>query len=771
MIIVPQPGLWRSVTKIGTLLVFFALQAAAQTNQPIYTDSLQNGWQDWSWAQTRLTNASPMHGGTKSISVTAGAWEALYLAHADFDSTYFTNLSFWLNGGASGGQQLRVQGLIGGSGQTSVSIAPLPKNAWTNVIVSLASLGVAGSPNFNGIWISDRTGAAQPVFYVDDVTLIGGVPPPATTNSTTVIRVDAGAGRHPINPMIYGVAFATSNELAELNCPANRSGGNSETRYNWQVNAHNHAADWYFESIADSPSTPGAAADDFVSSSKAAQAEPMLTVPMIGWAPKVGANRGKLASYSIAKYGAQTGSDSQWFADAGNGIRSSDGAPITWNDPNDANVAVDSLFQQNWIRHLTNQWGTADKGGVHYYFLDNEHSIWHSTHQDIHPTGATMREIRDRMFEYSARVKAVDANALVLGPEEWGWSGYFYSGFDQQYGSQHGWGNYPDRATNGGWDYLPWLLDQFRRHDATNNGQRSLDYFTVHYYPQNGEYGNTVSAAMQTTRNKSTRALWDPKFVDPSWISDTVNLIPRLKNWVFTNYPGTKIGITEYNWGAENHINGATAQADIFGIFGREGLDLGVRWTTPDASTPTFKAMKMYRNYDGNRSGFGDVSVSASAPDPDSLSAFAAARTSDGALTIMTINKIAGWTPVTISLTNYLSSGSAQVWQLTSSNSINRMADLHFSGGTLTNTVPPQSITLLVIGAQNRPALKADVLSSGSLGLWLYGQPGQRYAIQYSTDLASWTPVKTNSLITNASYLSIPVSTNTASYYRAICLP
>jgi hypothetical protein len=34
-------------------------------------------------------------------------------------------------------------------------------------------------------------------------------------------------------------------------------------------------------------------------------------------------------------------------------------------------------------------------------------------------------------------------------------------------------------------------------------------------------------------------------------------------------YPGTAIDITEYNWGAENHINGATTQADIYGIFGR----------------------------------------------------------------------------------------------------------------------------------------------------------------------------------------------------------
>ena len=41
---------------------------------------------------------------------------------------------------------------------------------------------------------------------------------------------------------------------------------------------------------------------------------------------------------------------------------------------------------------------------------------------------------------------------------------------------------------------------------------------------------------------------------------------------------------------------------------------------------PTFKAMKLYRNYDGNKSGFGDTSVAATVPNPDNLSAFAALR-------------------------------------------------------------------------------------------------------------------------------------------------
>ena len=108
-------------------------------------------------------------------------------------------------------------------------------------------------------------------------------------------------------------------------------------------------------------------------------------------------------------------------------------------------------------------------------------------------------------------------------------------------------------------------------------------------------------------RNQSTRIFWDPNYVDPSWINNIIMLIPRMKNWVANYYPGTKIGITEYNWGAEPSINGATAQADILGIFGRENLDLATRWATPDSSTPTYKAIKMYRNYDGNKSTFGDT--------------------------------------------------------------------------------------------------------------------------------------------------------------------
>jgi hypothetical protein len=522
-------------------------------------------------------------------------------------------------------------------------------------------------------------------------------------NPGVTISIDVNASRHRIDPNIYGVAHAGAADLSDLNVPLNRNGGNNTTRYNWQQNADNRGNDWYYESIADTSAVAGERGDTFFSTSRTANAQAMLTVPMIDWVAKVAANRNKLASFSIAKYGAQTGNDWQWFADAGNGVLTNS-QNVAGNDPNDANVPSSSSFQQGWIQHLVGRWGTNASGGVRYYILDNEPSIWHSTHRDVHPVGATMTEIRDKMVDYAGKIKAVDPSALIAGPEEWGWSGYFFSGYDQQYGSLHGWSVLPDRQSHAGADYLPWLLDAIRQSSAAA-GRRLLDVFTVHYYPQGGEFGDDTSSAMQLRRNRSTRSLWDPTYVDETWINDKVMLIPRLRSWVDTYYPGTAIGITEYNWGAENHINGATTQADILGIFGREGLDAAARWTTPAATTPTYKAIKMYRNYDGSSSAFGDTSVAATVPDPNTLAAFAAQRSADGTLTIMVINKVlSGTTQATINVAHFADRGTAQVWQLTAANAITRGPDVTVAASSVALTLPAQSITLLVVGSRGPSA-------------------------------------------------------------------
>ena len=111
---------------------------------------------------------------------------------------------------------------------------------------------------------------------------------------------------------------------------------------------------------------------------------------------------------------------------------SPDNTHITWNDPNDANFPTNADFQQGLRAASDEPVGPSTNGGVRYYLMDNEESIWHSTHQDVHPVGPTMQEIRNDFFTYASMVKSNDPNALVCGPEEWGWSGYLYSGYDQQ---------------------------------------------------------------------------------------------------------------------------------------------------------------------------------------------------------------------------------------------------------------------------------------------------------------------------------------------------
>jgi hypothetical protein len=844
----------------------------------IYTDSLQSPWQDWSWSATRnftSTSPAPVHSGADVISVTiTAAWGALSLWHGNFDTTPYANLVFWIHGGTSGGQRLQIYGELNGVGQPATNL-PTLTTSWQQISIPLAALGLANQPNFSRFSIQDRSGAAVPTFYVDDISLTTNPNPPATvtltspadgatflapatvnlaatvntnghtinkvqfyngatllgedtappynyswsnvlaasytltakvvfdsggasagtntsatigitvvTNAIVSIAVDASQNRHPISPLIYGVAFATSNQVADLNTPLNRSGGNSETRYNWQLNAHNHANDWYFESLDDYNSgdpratVPGSTADEFVANSKNGGAQPALTIPMIGWLPKLGANRARLSSYSTNKYGPQTDTDWQWFPSAGNGVSVTNSTLITWNDPNDADFLTNSAFQQAWVQHLTNRWGMSTNGGIRYYIMDNEHSIWHSTHRDVHPNGASRAEIRDKFFDYAGMVKSVDPNALVFGPEEFGWSGYFYSGADLQYGGQYGWGYLPDRATNGSMDYVCWLLDQFHQR-ATNTNQRLLDYFTLHRYTEdNNVGGNDVSPATQLKRSRSTRSFWDTNYVDETWINQVVMLIPRMKNWVATYYPGTKIGITEYNWGAEGHINGATTQADILGIFGRESLDLATRWTTPDPSTPTYKAMKMYRNYDGNKSGFGDTSILAAGPNPDNVSTFAAVRSADNALTVMVINKqLAAGAETTISLSNFPAGNAAQAWQLASANAITRVGDASVSGSTLSAALPPQSITIFVVpmllGAAANPspsngAMNAAVTASLS---WSGGTNARGHRLYFGVSSNAVETATTNSAefkgsLTTASYSPGPLPPGTTCFWR-----
>ncbi len=578
--------------------------------------------------------------------------------------------------------------------------------------------------------------------------------PVPNVNASVTISVDAALNRHAIDPRIYGASFVNAATMADLGITLNRWGGNRTTRYNWQTIDGNTASDYFFENLDETGAGGLGTADAFVTTAHANGAEPVITIPMIGWTAKDATSY----SFSVAKYGPQQYTDPN-NADIGNGIKP-DGVTKIVNDPTDASMTVTSAFEAAWVQHLVNTFGLSTAGGVRYYSLDNEPELWSSSQRDIHPTDVTYDEAWSRMSDYGAAIRAVDANAAITGPEEWEWTALFDSAADWNSNGA------TDRTAHGGVDYVDWLLQQAQAYE-TANGKRILSALTVHYYPQGyaadpsvTEYdpatpSNETLTSMKQLRNQSTRSLWDPNYTDQSWMGTTTypgtgtllnggkpELIRYLKQRVAADYPGTLVGITEYNWGADNDISGGTAQADILGILGREGADLGIRWDAPPSGSFTYNAFKIYRNYDGAHSQFGDLSISAAQTDADidNVSAFAALRSSDGALAIIVDAKtLSGDTPVTVNIANYLPSGAAQWWQLGSGNVIQPQAPVALVGSALSFTAPAQTINLFVIpGSYLTPPATVDATASSSSAVtvnWSAVAGAASYTVYRSTSV------------------------------------
>lgn len=496
------------------------------------------------------------------------------------------------------------------------------------------------------------------------------------------LAVDATMDRHAISPDIYGMNYGDPALMQELHVPVDRRGGNRTTRYNYQNNTSNTADDYYYENIVEDQS-----ADQFINSDRSAGARSMITMPLIGYVAKDSpADHPFTCGFSVAKYGSQQQTD-PFDRNCGNGI--APGGALITSDPADTSIAITPAFAQGWVNHLIGRYGTAAAGGVQLYGLDNEPFIWNTTHRDVRPTPTGYDDLRDRTYQYAAAIKATDPGALVLGPSDWGWDAYFDSNSTTD-----------NRAHHSNIDFGAWYLQQMKAYEQAH-GVRILDYFDEHYYPQADgvTLGSAGNAATQAKRLRSTRGLWDPTYTDESWIGQPVNLIPRFRQWIAANYPGTKLAIGEYNWGGLESINGTLAQADVLGIFGREGVDLAAIWDPPASNQPGAFAFRIYRNYDGAGSMYGNTWVRATSADQSQLAVYGATRSSDGALTLVVINKTAGSLQSTLNLAGFVPAGNAQVYRYSSANlaAIVRQADMPASTAGFTTTYPANSITMIVL--------------------------------------------------------------------------
>jgi hypothetical protein len=650
--------------------------SASTITWPVYADRIDWGLEAWSWNGTYdYASASPVASGTAAItaSFTSG-WAALYLhSNVHIYTASLQTLRFYIHGGSIGGQQLSVgvDGLNGTVPAATVRVTVVPRaNAWTLVEIPLSQFGAVQI--IKGIFWSDTTGNPQPTFSVDEVSFVDEAPAPNSVGSA--ILVDAQADRHPISPYVYGMNGADESVASLVRLPVNRWGGNSTTRYNWKSSTRNAAADWFFEDLPEDATDPatlpdGSASDLFVDANRRTHTASLLTIPLIGWTPKA---RDRICGFSVAKYGPQQSTD-PFAPDCGNGVRP-DGSHVTGNDPTDTSLAIDPSFVGDWVRHLVGRYGPAGSGGVRFYNLDNEPDIWNGTHRDVHPQPTTTQEIIDATIAYGAALKAADPSAKTVGPVYWGWE------------------NFTAMAAE--------YLDKLNAYEK-QTGVRVLDYLDVHCYP--GALGVAFSPAgddrQEALRLRSTRMLWDTTYIEEGWENRVKAILPSMRALVDQHYPGTKLACTEYNWGAPDHIDGALAQAEVLGIFGRDGMDLASIWGTVDAQNIHGFAFRMYRNYDGKGGAFGDTSVRATTDDPEKLSTVAAVRSSDGALTVMVINKLAVPQTTTVKLAQFSPANRVQVYRFSGSNlgAIERQPDLRLGAATVITAFPARSVTLLVI--------------------------------------------------------------------------
>ncbi len=507
------------------------------------------------------------------------------------------------------------------------------------------------------------------------------------------LQVDTASAPHAIHPEVYGLAFASKKTLSDLNIPVNRWGGNSVTLYNWQLDVQNIANDWYFENTANTGSgtygQPGyvSSSDQFVMDNQASSAATLMTIPTIGWTPKDRVpNHPFTCGFPTEKYPNQQSTD-PYDAHCGNG-KTSSGQPIKGDPTNDA-VAAPPSFEASWAAHLVSTFGAASAGGVRYYQLDNEMMLWNSTHADVWPNPVSSDDVWNATKNYAPVLKSADSSSYILGYTAWSILDLMVSGLDTANNSM------ADQQAHGGIPLAQWYLRQLAAYEK-QNGARIIDCLDVHYYPMGGDGLD------------NTRSLWDPTYHDPSWVDSFLNapiqLFPRMQGWVAAEYPGTDICVSEYNFNLndENNANAALIEADVLGLFGKYGVRLGAYWTTPvdDSGNPNtvYRAFQIYRNYDGQKSHFGDVSVGA-ASQVAKIAIYAAtdSQTSPNTLTVMIINKDTAAQNTSLGIATFTPGATAHVYQVVGNNAPVKQADITLQGTHVPLNLPASSITLVII--------------------------------------------------------------------------
>ncbi len=622
----------------------------------IFDNELNANWQMLNSERTTVDvmNEEYVYAGTKSIKITPqeAFGTAYFVVRSDSTQTYprdkVLGLEFKLNGGKNPIQTKDLGVTVLGSndynyfvaGDHSVTSAmdpvfsetrlyylgineTVPPDTWVDVVLWLNDRQYDPVYKYvTAFYLKNDEGFQFP-YYIDDVHLImaatqavQATPDPlagtVVTSSSNVVdtvanvNVDLTADVHPISPMVYGVTTTSRDVLMDIRPGLNSWGGNVTSRFNWKLTAANTGSDGSYTNT-DLGLAPNTTLDQVLSYARYINAATRVTLPTLGWVAKN-------SNPFTCSFPLPDGT----CGDAG---KSSCLDPKQIADPRLADVESNVDLVVEWAKHLSLYTNAS------IFAMDNEPDMWGITHYDVHPECTTYQEMLQKYLEYAVPVREAAPKALLAGPVVSGWDHYWNSPAGAN-----------DKQQNGNEDFLPWFLDQLKKHD-TETGVPSIDVLDIHYSPD-GLNNQNIDAETATRRSQATRSLWDKTYIDEgSAIQDPINLIPRMRDVIAQHYPGLQLGISAWNFGADKNINGALAIADVLGILGRDDIFYASYASSPPMGSPGAFAFKIYTNYDGYGNKFGSNSVQATSDMPDLVSSYASVDPRTGQIHLIIINK------------------------------------------------------------------------------------------------------------------------------------
>jgi Glycoside hydrolase family 44 len=496
----------------------------------------------------------------------------------------------------------------------------------------------------------------------------------------------------PISKWIYGLNFYTGVSGAPPHLTLDRAGGNRWTAYNWETNASNAGSDFLYENdtFLTSNTTPAEAVRSFVAADQSLDMASVMTIQL----------QGLVSADESGPVSVTSPPDLTRFKPVID--KKSTITPAAFTETpgsTDANVYMDE-FLWSMDQKIPGIFG-ANAPLPTFVSLDNEPELWNSTHLEVqgHNPVSSDNYIA-KTITLTKALKDQFPNVMIFGPVHYGFQG-IYNWQGELSATPDGTNWFPDK-------YLPAIKTA-----SDAYGKPLIDVYDFHWYSEATDgstritnlTGPTLTDAQVQAIVQSPRSLWDPTFTENSWITNDVlgeplKLLPRLQAKIDAEFPGTKISITEYENGGDNHIAGTIAQADNLGVFGSQGVFAATLW--PLGNCPYILAgFRAFRGFDGATASFGDTSLGATSSKVQNVTVYASSdSTRPGRIVFVAINRS---TSAQVTAINGAAlSGTASVYQMTAASAQGQnpihpllVRQIQVSNSSLTITLPALSVSTI----------------------------------------------------------------------------